>query len=205
MPAAPPGSVARQMSDRLLGPGATRPEIALALGSALVAASLLLALARVRGLGWSTGQSLAAAVLAFDLVGGVAVNASAPARRYYFGPGRGPASHLGFVAAHLAHVAVFAWLFREGDWSFAAALSLGLLGAAGVVLAAPGYLRRPVAMLALTLGVVLSTAAEPAPGMEWFVPVLLLKLIVCYLLGDVPAAPRPAPSPETAPRTRLTP
>ena len=180
----------RALSDRLLGPQADRQDAVLAFGSALLLTSLVIASAGTRGVEWSMAQWGAAAVLAFDLFGGVAVNASPPARRYYFRPERGPADHLAFVAVHIVHILAFSWLFRGGDWIFAIAVALGLVLAAAVILFTPEYRRRPVAMLLLTLGVVLSTAVDPTPGMEWFVPVLLIKLLVCYLLGDVPAAPR---------------
>ena len=191
MPTSAHHAVSRALADRLLGPGATRQDTLLAVGSASLMTCLILVLAEKRELDWSPGQWALASVLAFDLIGGVAVNASAPARDYYFGAGRGAPHHIAFVALHAVHVVMFSWLFRGGDWIFAGALSVGLIMASGAVLATPVYMRRAAAMLLLTLGIVLVSAGAPTPGMEWFVPVLLTKLLACYLLGDVPASARP--------------
>jgi len=144
---------------------------------------------------WSAVQWVGATLLAFDLFGGVAVNASSAARSYFFRAGRTTRHHLVFVVLHVVHVAAFSWLFREGDPVFTAVVGTGLLVSALGILVTPVHARRPVAMLFMTLGTVLSLAAEdPVSGMEWFIPVLLTKLLVCYLLGDVPAAPEPAPA-----------
>lgn len=184
--------VRRAAMDRLLGPDASRAEAMLALGAGAVCALVVPTLARARGVEWSTTQLLVAALLAFDLFGGVAVNASEAGRRHYHAPGRRAADHVGFVAAHLLHVAVLAWLFRRGDWAFAGGFGALLLASALVVLAVPAPIRRPVALLACGAAVLAATTAvAPTPGMEWFVPVLFLKLLVSYLLGtvDVPTLP----------------
>ncbi len=185
----PRSPLLRGVSDRLLGPGASPAETTLALGSGALAALLLPLPALRPDVPWSPVQVAVAAVLAFDLFGGVAVNASAPARRYYHRPGRNPSHHLGFVALHSVHVAVVAWLFRDSDWGYAAGVSAGLLACAALVVKSPPYLRRPVAMLSLAAALVMAPVAVPTAGLDWFVPVLFLKLLVCYLLGDLPPAP----------------
>lgn len=183
------GGALAAVSDRLLGPGAGRDEVALALGAGLAAALLVPLLAARQGADWTPALAAVAGLLAFDLVGGVVVNASGPARRYYHRPGRGAPHHLGFVALHALHVAAVAWLFRGGDARFAVAVTAGLVAAAALALAAPPHLRRGVATLAVAAAAVLAPAASPMPGMDWFVPVLFLKLLVCYLLGDLPPTP----------------
>jgi hypothetical protein len=98
------------------------------------------------------------------------------------------------------HLGVLAWLFRAGDWTYAAGFSALLLACAALVLATPVALRRPVALVAYAGAVVASTTATvPTPGMEWFVPVLFLKLLVAYLLGTVDGA-RPSPLEPRHPR-----
>jgi hypothetical protein len=186
------GGVRRALLDRLLGPGATRAEAALALGAGLALALAVPALAHARGLGWSAAQSVVAGLLAFDLFGGVAVNASDAGRRFYHAPGRRTRDHLAFVAAHVLHVVVLAWLFRDGDWGYAALFSALLLASAALILAAPAEVRRPAALLIYAAIVFTAvTVTVPTPGMEWFIPVLFLKLLVAYLLGTVErGAPR---------------
>jgi len=179
----------RGLADRLLGPGAGPAETSLALGSGVLAALLLPLPALRPDVSWSPVQVAAAAVLAFDLFGGVVVNASTPARRYYHRAGRKSSHHLGFVALHSLHVAAVAWLFRDSDWGYAAGVSAWLLACAALVVKAPPYLRRPVAMLSLAVALGVAPVAVPTAGLEWFVPVLFLKLLVCYLLGDLPPAP----------------
>lgn len=179
--------LATALGDRLLGPGASRAETALALGSALAAAVGLPWMALDGGVGWSPVQTAVAALLAFDLVGGVAVNASTPARRHYHRAGRGARHHLAFVGLHAVHVAVVAWVFRGGDVAYAVFASMGLVIAGGIVLATPVAMRRAVALLGVVAAVALGPLAGETPGLAWFLPVLALKLLVAYLLGDVPA------------------
>ena len=180
------GGMRRAALDRLLGPDATRAEAALALGTGAACAVAVPALAHARGLEWSMVQLVVGGVLAFDLFGGVAVNASRAGRRFYHAPGRTAVDHMGFVAAHVLHLVVLAWLFRGGDWTYAAGFSTLLLASAALVLAVPAEVRTPVALLACAASVLASvTATAPAPGLEWFIPVLSLKLLVAYLLGTV--------------------
>lgn len=183
-----PGGLRRALFDRLIGPGAGAAEVGLALGAGVAATLLVPALAHARGAGWSAVQLGVAGLLAFDLFGGVAVNASGAARRFYHRPGRGARDHLAFVAAHTLHVLLVAWLFRASDWGWAAGHSAVLLTAAAGVLLTPRPHRRAVAMLAFAAVVLVLAPLSPTPGMEWFVPVLLLKLLLAYLLGTLSAA-----------------
>lgn len=183
----------RSVTDVMVGPGATRGEAALALGAGVAAALVLPLLARTDGAAWALGEAVVAAVLAFDLAGGVVVNASGPGRRHHHRSGRTERHHLGFVALHTVHVGVVAWLFAAEPIAWGAAVSVGLLLATAAVRATPLHLRRGVAMLFLTAAIAAAPAVAPDVGTGWFVPVLALKLLVCYLLGDVPAAPTASP------------
>jgi hypothetical protein len=182
------GGLRRALFDRLIGPGAGSAEVGLALASGLAAAVLVPALAQARGADWSAAQLVVSGLLAFDLFGGVAVNASEAARRFYHRPGRGRGDHLAFVAAHALHVVLVAWLFRASDSGWAAGLSAVLLAAAAGILFTPRPHRRAVAMLAYAAVVLGLSPLSPTPGMEWFVPVLFLKLLLAYLLGTLSAA-----------------
>ena len=193
------GGMRTALADRLLGPDASRAEAGLALGAGAAFALAVPALAYARGIEWTMVQAVVAGLLAFDLFGGAAVNASEAGRRFYHAPGRRTADHLGFVAAHVLHVAALAWLFRDGDWGYAAGFSALLLACAALVLAAPPHVRRPVTMVAYAAALVIAlTATAPAPGMEWFIPVLYLKLLVAYLLGTVDGRIPPAREPATS-------
>ncbi|WP_192925007.1 hypothetical protein [Sodalinema gerasimenkoae] len=127
--------------DRLTGPGATAAELWLqflpALG-ALVAAPVY---ASTLPMQWSGLQLGLMGLLALDLVGGVLTNATVSAKRWYHRPGQGWWQHLGFVALHVVHVFLVAWLFRGGDWLFFGAVAGYLLGAATVIVFSPRRLQ----------------------------------------------------------------
>jgi hypothetical protein len=174
--------------DRFIGPGATRAELGLILGSALVGAAAVAAYALWKNLPWSPIQIAAAALLALDLVGGVVANATTAAKRWYHRPGRGFRQHLGFVVLHV-HPFLVAWLFRDDNWTFGFLIYGYLLLATLLILAAPLYLQRPVAMALTLVGLVIGLVAfPPTPGMAWFVPVFYLKLLVSHLLKEWPYA-----------------
>jgi hypothetical protein len=176
--------------DRFIGPGATSAEGwvqgLFAAGVAIAA----LAYAAWSGLEWTILQFTVAILLAFDMAGGIVTNATSSAKRWYHRAGQGFSAHLGFVAVHLVHIFVVAWLFRGMDWFFFGAVSTYLLAAAVVILKTPLYLQRPVALGIFALSIPLSLyALSPTPGMEWFVPFLALKLLVSHLLREEPYRP----------------
>jgi hypothetical protein len=135
------------------------------------------------------------AVMGFDIFGGAVCNATATTRAWYHRDGKGWRDHLLFVAPHLAYVAVVAAMLRPQrvDAPYGLALSLGILVGAAAIIAAPGRLKTPIAFIAyliLSIGMILSFG--PTPGLEWFVPALLLKLFVGHLVG--PDQRRQAPA-----------
>jgi hypothetical protein len=173
--------------DRLIGPGASQTEQALVILTALGAVTMLL-VATPRELGWLPRQWIVAAILAADLAGGVVANATGAAKRWYHRPGQRFAQHMSFVAIHLVHPFLVAWLFRGLDWTwFGAACGYLLLGAL-IILRAPAHLQRAVSLLvymgALLLALVVLT---PTPGLIWFLPVFYLKLQVSHLPQELPS------------------
>ncbi|WP_206212317.1 hypothetical protein [Wenzhouxiangella sp. XN79A] len=148
----------------------------------LVASGAAVAYAAYAVGAWSAVQYLLCAVLAFDIVGGIITNATSSGKRWYHRPGQGVRQHFGFVLVHLAHLAVVAWLFLSADWPWLATTGSFLLVAALAILVSPLYLQRPVAMAMYTGSVVLGlyVLASP-PGMEWFLPLFYLKLLVAHL------------------------
>lgn len=173
--------------DRFVGPGATRAEQLLSAVSAALAAAGVCVNAAVAGPGWSLIEYVLAALLAFDIVGGVVTNATASAKRWYHRDGQGRREQLGFVAVHGIHVAIVAALFL--DWNiFYFVYAYGyILAGAVATLQVPIRLQRSVALLA-SVGAVFSQLylLMPAPGVEWFLPLLALKLLVSHLTVEEP-------------------
>ncbi|MDX2141235.1 MAG: hypothetical protein SF123_24335 [Chloroflexota bacterium] len=179
--------------DQFVGPGATRREEWLQLlgGLALTAALLLLLYLQGHFGQWSTLQIIVVVLLAFDLFGGVITNATTAAKRWYHRAGQeGVRAHLPFIAVHGLHLLVIALLFRQADWAYVGVLYGYLLLAAVIIIRTPLYLQRPLAMTffcgSLLLGMY---ALPPAPGLEWFVPLFYLKLLISHLVKEAPFAP----------------
>lgn len=178
--------------DRLIGPGATNAEQWLQLSVACAAAIAVPVYTYWQGLDWTVGQMIVAALLAFDLFGGVITNATGSAKRWYHRSGQGFWQHWGFVALHGVQLLIVAWLFRGMDWLFFATIYGYLLGVTVIVLKAPLYLQRPLALLALCDMILVNHYLLPSsPGLEWFVPILFLKLLVSHLLKEAPYLPQP--------------
>ncbi|MEM9304279.1 MAG: hypothetical protein AAGE01_19360 [Pseudomonadota bacterium] len=176
--------------DRLIGPGATRSEIALQFIPPAIAAAATLIHARSLPVAWSAVQLGLLAFLAFDLVGGVITNATSAAKRWFHRPGQEWQQHLGFVGMHVVHLAVVAWLFRAGDGAFFIGTSVFLLGATALILISPLYLQRPVALGLFSLVLLGNTyLLAPTPGLEWFLPLFFLKLLVSHLLYETAYRP----------------
>ena len=176
--------------DRLIGPGATNAELCLQLIPAVIAAIAAPLYALTLPVQETPLQLGLIAVLAFDLVGGVLTNATAAAKRWYYRPGQGWRQHLAFVVVHILHISLVAWLFRGGDWGFLLGVSGYLLGAAMVIVRSPLYLQRPIALG--LYGVALlgdRYLVVPTPGLEWFLPLFFLKLLVSHLLKETPYSP----------------
>ena len=175
--------------DKFVGPGQTRAELWLILVPAVLAGIAAPWYAVHAGLGWAPLQLAIAALLALDLAGGVITNATATAKRWYHRPGQGWRQQLAFVAAHALHLGLAAWLLRDADWLYFGVFYAYLLAASLIITRVRLYLQRPVALLLLSGGLLLDLYALPAtPGLEWFMPILLLKLLVSHLLNEAPYA-----------------
>jgi len=182
--------------DRFVGPGATRAELVLQLGAAALAAITLAGFAVALDWGWSAVQLVVASLLMLDLTGGVVTNATGAAKRWYHRPGQGRGAHLRFVAFHVQPF-LLVWVLGEGEWLYATMAYGYMLAGAAVVLATPLYLRRPVAMLALVVGLLVAIYGPSAPAhCEWFLPLLLVKILVSHLLREEPSRPAPRPLPD---------
>ena len=176
--------------DRLIGPGATATEIVLQLAPAVVAAMAAGAYRMALPIEWTSLQLGLIALLGFDLVGGVLTNATAAAKRWYHRPGQGWRQHMGFIALHLVHIGLVALLFRDGDWPFFLGVSGYLIGASALILSSPLYLQRPIALGLYSVALLGDRYCFTAtPGLEWFLPLFFLKLLVSHLLRETPYRP----------------
>ena len=186
----PPRPGWRKEIDTFIGPGVTRAELTLELGVSLVAGLGMLLYAFLQPLGWNGWQIALAVLLAFDLAGGVVTNATSTAKRWYHRPGQRLRDHVIFIAVHGVHLALVAWAFRAGEWAWAVGWYAFLMFASLLILLIPLYLRRPVAFSMFGLGLLLALYLDtPVPGLEWFIPVFLLKLLVSHLLREEPYRP----------------
>ena len=176
--------------DSLIGPGATVAELVVQFAPAVIAAIAAPLYASTLPIDWTVWQLLAIAILGFDLVGGVLTNATSAAKRWYHRPGQGWRQHLGFTSVHLSHIGWVALLFRGSDALFFVSVSSYLLLATGLIMASPLYLQRPIALG--LYGLVLMGdryLLVPTPGLEWFLPLFFLKLLISHLLKESPYSP----------------
>lgn len=165
--------------DRFVGPGMTPGETCLVLGSSMMGA--VLAAAHIATLGYGWPLVILGALIAADVIGGAVCNMTETTKRWYHRPEQTARDHFGFIALHVAHVVVVAWAFRGPDFDliYAIVISAWLLVAAVIVLYAPQLLRRPAATLLYSIALGLSLyVLSPTPGLEWFVPLLFVKLLI---------------------------
>ncbi|WP_218943647.1 hypothetical protein [Exilibacterium tricleocarpae] len=138
-------------------------------------------------LGWTLAQYIVAALLAFDIIAGVATNATTSAKRWYHRPSQKWHQHMGFVVLHGLHVFLVAWLFRDMDISFFIVIYLLLLLSSAAVVTVSQRVQRSVALLLVCNALLISQyLLLPTPGFEWFIPFLFLKLLVSHLTLEEP-------------------
>jgi hypothetical protein len=155
---------------------------------AAAAAMAVCGYAAYQGLDWALLQYALAAVITFDVVGGVVTNATPSAKRWYHRAGQGFRQHFGFVAGHVVQVALIALAFRFDDALFYGLIVYGyVVMAAAAVLRVPLKLQRSVALLGVCGAVfVAHFVLGPTPALEWFLPLLTLKLLVSHLTVEEP-------------------
>lgn len=168
------------MNGFLVAPGASRAELAISYGAAVLGAATALIWALASGA--NPLQVAVLTVFGSDIAGGVVVNATAAAqRRFAEGPGWRKRA-LVFVAAHV-HLFVLAAVFPEQSWWNAALIYAGLLLSA-VLITSADALRRPVAFFCAAALVMLAEATGPAePYLGWVAPLLVIKLLLAHLLA----------------------
>ena len=176
--------------DRLVGPGATDAEYGLQAGVPVLAAFSAMCYALALPLDWGILQYVLVGVLAFDISGGVVTNATSTAKRWFHRPGQSRLDKMAFITLHTFHLLLVCWLFGQWDLEWFS-ISLGLLlGTSLVILWAPLYLQRPLAFTAYGLVLAITgSLLHSIPGLEWFLPLFFLKLLLSHLLLEAPFRP----------------
>jgi hypothetical protein len=184
--------------DALVGTGATLAEKGLVYLGALVGLVVYLVLYLKGALEWTWWQYLLAAAIAADLGGGMVANSLNSCKRFYHSPLRDneigftrlAKNHYFFSALHIYPLLV-GLFFGNVDWLYGLFWYGALLLSTVVVLKAPLYLRRPLAMLLILLALLANYyLIEPASSFEWLVPALFLKIVYGHLVREEPYRPR---------------
>lgn len=176
--------------DKFIGPGATNGELWLQLVIPLVAVVAAPIYASRVVDNWSIVQYLVCIFFAFDIAGGVITNATATAKRWYHREGQEFPQHFAFVLVHLVHLLLVSWAFLALDWNWVLIAGGYLLVAAAVILLVPLYLQRPIALTSYIGALLLALYVLQQPvGLEWFLPLFYLKLLVSHLPKEEPYRP----------------
>lgn len=179
------------------GTGASLAEKTLAYGCAAALTAVIAASVAMQGLveAWSLAFWILVA-LAFDVAGGVTANMLNSAKRYYHAPLQPgetglhavTKNHYGFVALHI-HPIIAAWAMGGQVLHGVIWYALMVLSVV-IVRATPLYLQRPAAASAVVMAIVINLYWLPlAPGMEWFIPCLFLKIVLAHAVREEPYRP----------------
>lgn len=186
----PPRPGLRGWLDRITGTEATTAELLVQFVPSLIFAIAAPVYAQSLAVDWTYLQLGLISLLGFDLVGGVLTNATSSAKRWFHREGQTWQHHLTFVSIHIFHIFLVALLFRDADWGFLAIASSYLIGSSILILRTPLYLQRPVAFGLYGLALLgNSYLFSPTVGLEWFLPLFFLKILISHLLKETPYRP----------------
>lgn len=176
--------------DKFIGPGATPAEIAIQLGIPFLAFLIAPIHAKSLSVEWTLLQYLFCAVLAFDIAGGVITNSTSCAKRWYHRAGQKFGNHVIFVALHWIHLLLVSWMYLSRNLGWLLYAGGFLMFATVVILRTPQYLQRPVSLLLYGIAILLDLYLLESPkGLEWFLPLFYLKLLVSHLVKEEPYRP----------------
>ena len=184
--------------DGFLGTGATGAEKLIALGSAALLTAAIVVALKLNGFTEATeGWRLFVLIFfAFDVAGGVTANMLNSCKRFYHAPvqpnERGLMAFvkhpLRFAMLHIHPIAVtlvFGGAILDGIIWYAL-----LLAGTALTLATPLYLRRAMGATVVISALIASLYFFPlAPGMEWFIPCLFVKIILGHAVREEPYRP----------------
>lgn len=183
--------------DSFIGPGATSAEKNIQSYIPLLAGGLLIFSAYVGEFDWHLSQYLVALILTLDMVGGVITNATASAKRWYHREGEGFKQHMAFIMVHFVQLGFFSGFFLDFNLVWIALVGGYMLFASTLILLTPLYLQRPVALTLYCVSLLLSLYVfESVAGLEWFLPVFYLKLLISHLLKEAPFCPEKCSNPD---------
>lgn len=146
----------------------------------------------------TTGTLALVFFLGIDMAGGIVTNATNAAKRWYHRAGQGFVEHMTFIAIHAFQIACVAYWFVVDETTSEKLKYFGmvygaLLVCSAIVLMVPLYLQRPVSMCLVALIIPLTTMntggvllPKTQPGVEWFLPMLFIKLLVSHLICEMP-------------------
>ena len=176
--------------DKLIGPGATRAEKQIQSYVPLFGTGVLALYAFYAELGWSIGQYVVALILTIDILGGIITNATSSAKRWYHKEGEGFAQHMRFICIHFIQLLLFSYFFLDFNLVWVLLTGGYLILASIMILLTPLYLQRPVALIFYALSLILSLYVfESTEGLQWFLPLFYLKLLISHLLKEEPYRP----------------
>ncbi|MFV8437320.1 hypothetical protein [Vibrio owensii] len=176
--------------DKLIGPGATKAEKNLQLYVPFAAGSVVVIYAYFAQLGWTTTQYVIAGLLTVDIIGGIITNATSTAKRWFHREGQGFKQHMSFILTHFVQLSLYSWAFLNLDIMWIVVIGGYMVLACSLVMKTPLYLQRPVALTLYSLSVIISIYWAQAPqGLEWFLPLFYLKLLVSHVLREEPYRP----------------
>lgn len=180
--------------DFVNGTGAYFEEKLLAYGASLIIPAFLMSFVATGQVDWNPWQIAIAILLAFDVGGGVISNTLNSGKRLYHSPVKAEEGRLGkvlknkwlFSFLHLHPIVVYA-LFDDHKLSLGILWYTLFLASTAIVMSTPLYLKRPVSMLLMLLGILVNFyLIAPVPGFEWLMPLLFLKIIYGHLVKEEP-------------------
>ncbi|MEF1337737.1 hypothetical protein REH81_13235, partial [Vibrio rotiferianus] len=176
--------------DKLIGPGATKAEKNLQLYVPFAAGFVMVVYAYFAQLGWSATQYVIAGLLTVDIIGGIITNATSTAKRWFHREGQGFKQHMSFILTHFVQLSLYSWAFLNFDIMWIVVIGGYMVLACSLVMKTPLYLQRPMALTLYSLSVIISIYWAQAPqGLEWFLPLFYLKLLVSHVLREEPYRP----------------
>ncbi len=176
--------------DRITGPEATTAELLVQFIPSAIFAIVAPIYAQTLSVDWTPWQLGLISLLGLDLAGGVLTNATSSAKRWFHRAGQTWQHHLGFVSIHIVHIFLVAILFRGLDWDFGFIASTYLIASSILILQTPLYLQRPIAFGLYGLALLgNSYLFVPTVGLEWFLPLFFLKILISHLLKEAPYRP----------------
>lgn len=174
------------------GPGATNYELALQLiPSFIFAIILLLRAIHLNLFVSSTAKYILFFVFVVDVTGGVLTNSTVACKLWYHRPQHTRRDRFIFTFVHSLHILIAALFFREaGKLAFFWQVTVLLVVASSVVMYTPMYLKYTMGLVFVIVAMLLDLYVWfPTKGLEWFVPLMFLKIPAGYHVPVVTSHP----------------